>query len=158
MKRGLWARLRSEKGSAIMWALVLFVVISAASATTYLILMRDTKEVGGLEERKAHYYAAFAGLEYGYGALMSEYGDGIYLDKFYSDNKTVNDTYEIEGSNPKAKAEVTISVEDLNGTNWVVVKSVGKIDGDENKETLYLRVNPENGMEVHRDGKELSKE
>ncbi|MDO4754480.1 MAG: hypothetical protein Q4A41_05690, partial [Bacillota bacterium] len=164
--RAILKRIKSEKGSALIWALVIFTVVSIATTTVLMIQSADIKEVQFLENRLTAYYASVGGMEFGLAALMSAHGGTSsmlfdwcvdHYDEILDDlgkTRLTPYTYVYKNASNQPVAEVLVSVyaKNLIGEQWIVVEAVGKDLASGVHSTNYLRINKKNVYEVHRDG------
>lgn len=174
---------KGEKGSAILWALVLLIVVSYAAMTILDVQHADVKEITVFKENTSAYYLALGGLEIGYGALMSVL-DSHPTDAAYLGGKTLFDYYTskntsaahevltekfpyMDGAVQIGQADVSIYMLNKYGIDWVVVEShgrrvtgvdaAGKAEFANDGVTLYMRINKGNAKDIYRDGKTLQK-
>lgn len=169
-----------EKGSALIWALVLLIVVSYATMMILDIQNADIKEITIFKENTSAYYMALGGLEYGYGALMSvleshpsdsAYKGGKTLFEYYTSKNTsakhdvLTDNFAyMDGTVQIGQADVSIYMLNKHGIEWVVIQSQGRrvtgigATGPEFADDgviLYMRINKGNAKDIYRDGKTI---
>lgn len=171
----------SEKGSALIWALVLLIVVSYAAMTILDIQRADIKEITRFKEHNSSYYLALGGLELGLGALLTHlssypgdtsYHGGLTLFDYYANRYSVA-SHEVlshefpymDGTRQVGKADVSIYMATYYKMDWVVVESTGRrVIGQDaagnpvfepEAVTLYMRINKKNVKDIYRDGKSL---
>lgn len=160
---------KSDRGSAIIWALIVFVVVSFAASTIIFIQRADVDEVMLLEDRLTAYYISYGGMEFGLAALMTEYkGSGkTFFDEYVSNKGSYNELnqeldFNEDPDNKSSKvigtASIKIYKKNIFNTDWVIVESIGKSANGKAKSVNYMRINAANPYEIHRDGDTLPKD
>ncbi len=175
--RKIKKNIRDQRGAAMIWVLIVFMVVSIASMTIISIQHADIREIMQLENHLSAYYASLGGMELGLAALMSSYNGGTLFSHLVT-NSVVNSNladhantsyvhryyqtpYGISAFTaiPPANAAVSVEVRIYrypDSDKWIVVESVGTDLSSGESATNYLRVNAANNKEVRRDGRSLA--
>lgn len=154
---------RNESGAALIWAILLFTVLSLAVTTVLMIQNADVKEVIFLGNRLSAYYASYGGMEFGLAALMTvrtggnvRTGGKRLVEEYIADPSMALTPYEFKYKNASgevvATAEISVYKKKIEGADWVVVESVGVDAFSKVRSVNYMRINQSNIYEVHRDG------
>lgn len=168
---------RNQSGAAMIWAIIVFMVVSIASMTIISIQHADIREIKKIEDHLSAYYASLGGMELGLAALMSDYNGKALFSSFVTAGGKVNNSLKhrsettyihryshtpsgISGAfvaPDGAVAEVEVMIyRHPTSDKWVVVESTGKDIASGETVTNYLRVNAGNRSEVRRDGGTLA--
>lgn len=157
-------KIKNESGAAMIWALIVLLVVSIASASIFAIQHADIKEVMLLENHYTAYYASLGGMELGLAALMTDYnpGSGTNLfDKYVKSPSSLPEVlshnYEYKNDSNMVVATVSIEVykQNLLGKDWVIIKAEGTDINSGHVAVNYMRINVNDKLEVRRDGDRL---
>lgn len=141
--RTQWKR---QEGSALIWALVLFVILSVTATSIFAISQQDRKEAKILEENIALKYIALAGIDIAYAALMSDHQNGVLMDYVIDGSySTLNYSYPLaEGVDVKGTADITVDLISEDGLVWVRIVSIGSIPKSVRTHSSFLKINAAN--------------
>lgn len=142
-KRGF---LIDDSGVTMIWALILFLMVTILTSSALFLSRQDTLEAVNQENRIRAYYVALSGVDLGYAALMADQGGAPYIETFAADDtKTITDTISIpNASNPIGTATVTIDSVTIDEDVWVRITSVGSLNDSPMSATSIMRINPDN--------------
>lgn len=143
-----------RKGSAIVWAIILFTIIVILATSIIFIARQNTVETVGQEQRIRAYYLSLSGIEIGYAALMApDSSPGPkYINRFDASKANVTNTQTIkDGSTTIGKVDITIGNVTVDGKRWIQVKSVGTLAGSNVSVSSSLRIDSSNYDIIIRD-------
>ena len=144
----------NEKGAALVWVLILFVVVSILAFSVIFVARQDAIETQFYEQRLKAYYISLSGIEIGYAALMTETtAPDKYIDEFDDLSKAavVYTDSIIDNGNTIGNVSVTISNVMVSGKRWIQIKSQGSLEGTTTSVTSSLRIDPTNHENIIRD-------
>lgn len=145
-------RRRKKQGSALIWSIILFVMVTVIATGILFVASQDTIETVNQENRMQAYYISLSGIEIGYGALMAPKGAGKYIDTFDAAKVDVSYTQEIkDGITKVGDVVITIGNVTLDGKRWIQVTSVGTLVGKNAMSTNRMRIDPTNYANIIRD-------
>lgn len=158
--------LKQNKGAALIWALIAFVVLSILVGSIAFISRQNIFETAKQEERLQTYYIALTGIDLTYAALMNINGTNIgrTIDAEIIQNiETGSVTENTENIEVKiddkiiGTAEVTIdrvttTEKDNNKViNWLRITSIGQLEGKNTKVSSVMRINEKNYNQIVRE-------
>lgn len=146
MEKFKW--LKDERGASIVWALILFVVLTILATSVLMIVKQDIFEVVQQEKRVKSYYVAQAGIDLSYAALTKN--ENEYLNKIASNTvASMTDAIEImDGTEIVGIAEVTVALVTVDGKKWVRVESIGTLTGETVEVKTVMRIDITNPINV----------
>lgn len=146
--------MKSNQGAAMIWALILFTIITILLTSMIFIARQDILETTIHEERLRTFYIALSGVDIGYAALMALDGTEQYIEQFITDeDKTVTDIIDITINAQKmGEASVTLDSVTVDGKRWIRVLSVGQLVDGTQTVTSIMRINPDNTQHTIREG------
>lgn len=133
--------IRNEQGVAMIWALILFTMITILTFSSFLVLSQDLFETTQQELRLRTYYIAMSGIELTYGMLYDDDNRDDIIESIM-DGGPISDVIPIviEG-NQVGTATVTISRVFQDDVDWLRVVSVGQLEGESVRTTAAMRIN-----------------
>lgn len=140
--------LRDEKGAALAWTLILFIVMTILATSILFIVQQDLREVVMQEQRIKTFYVAQSGVDLGYAALMEN--ENEYFEKLV-DGTVVSLVDEIDvydGATLVGKASVSIQPVVVDGKAWIRIESVGTLEGASTTVRTVMRIDTTNIMNV----------
>lgn len=163
--------LKQNKGAALVWALIAFVMLSILVGSIAFISNQNIFEMVKHEERLQTYYIALAGIDLTYAALMDINGTNIgrtindeIIQKIKTgpipimedEDKGIDIEVEIEDEIKKmGTAFVTIdrvtTEEDKKEINWLRITSIGQLEGKNTKVSSVMRINEKNYNQIVRE-------
>lgn len=146
-------RICEEKGAAMAWILVLFVVLAIITTSIIVISRQDILETKNQKERLEAYYLALSGIEIGYAALMnSDSSPGPqYIDRFNASKADVSYSHTIvDSGNTIGTVDITIGNVTVDGKRWIQIAAVGKLSGSNMNQTSGMLIDPENHLNILR--------
>lgn len=148
MKR-MKQRASDERGAALIWAVILFMMVVILSTSVLFLLTQDSKETVDQEDRLKAYYVANSGIEIGYAALMTVVNAGTgekYIDTFPAGSGTKSYTQDVKDDTGTkvGAASVTLSNVLVDGKRWIQLRSVGTLEGSGTQVTTSLRIDSSN--------------
>lgn len=141
-------RFKEEKGAALAWTLIVFVVMTILASSILFIVQQDIREVVMQEKRIKTFYIAQSGVELSYAALTQN--DNEYFDKMVDNTVTsLMDEIEIyDGVTLIGKAAVSIVPVTIDGKKWIKIESIGTLTGDTVTVKTIMRIDSTNIMNV----------
>lgn len=150
--------LRQNKGAALAWVLIVFVMLSILVGSIAFISSQNIFEVAKQEERLQTYYIALSGIDLTHAALMDINGENIgrsidaeIIGKIKTGPMTedIDIKVEIDGEIKKiGTAFVTIdrvtTTEDTKDIDWLRITSIGQLEGKNTKVKSIMRINEKN--------------
>lgn len=140
--------LKEEKGAALVWTLILFVVMTILATSIMFIVQQDLREVVMQEKRIKTFYIAQSGVELSYAALMQN--ENEYFNKMVNDTvvSLVDEIDVYDGEAVVGKAAVTVTPEMIDGKKWIKIVSIGTLTGETMTVRTVMRIDSTNIMNV----------
>lgn len=140
--------LKEEKGAALAWTLILFVVMTILATSIMFIVQQDLREVVMQEKRIKTFYIAQSGVELSYAALMQN--ENEYFNKMVNDTvvSMVDEIDVYDGETVVGKAAVTVTPEMIDGKKWIKIVSIGTLTGETMTVRTVMRIDSTNIMNV----------
>ena len=152
--------LKQNKGAALIWVLIVFVVLSILLASVTFVSRQNIFEVAKQEERLQTYYIASAGIDLTYAALMelnknnTRIEDDIInkIKNSAEEEKEVKQEIDVE-TNGKKRGTATVTIDRIEeeDVNWLRITSVGKLEGRETTVSSIMRINERNINQIVRE-------
>lgn len=139
---------KEEKGAALAWTLILFVVMTILATSIMFIVQQDLREVVMQEKRIKTFYIAQSGVELSYAALMQN--ENEYFNKMVNDTvvSLVDEIDVYDGEAVVGKAAVTVTHEMIDGKKWIKIVSIGTLTGETMTVRTVMRIDSTNIMNV----------
>ena len=158
IKRYLGVKLKllkhQQEGVAILWTIILFLMVTIIATAVVFYARQDMLETNNQGDRLEAYYVALSGIEIGYAALMANDASTgqQYIESFDAAKADVNYTHTImDGTNAVGNVVVTIGSVTIDGKRWIQIKSEGQLTNATSTAVTYMRIDPENHLNIVRD-------
>lgn len=150
MNKTLIKKIENERGAALIYVLLAFVVLTIIIYTMSMIFSANLKQAKFQENRIEAYYVAQAGIEVAIASLMSKNATGVPFKDEIAQYVTLNGFGYQQGPKdlilPNGKATVTITAPRLNtaGNVEIHIVSVGSLTNSSATYTLNLSLDATN--------------
>ncbi len=145
-------RIKSEEGSALLWAIVLMMILVVFSASVSIISAQNNKQILHQYHVIKARYIAEAGVELAYQTLLHDTrGSRLidHLDSFKMPRTHIENIVQDGRAVGSFNAEIDVANSD--GVDWVVITSIGSLANSEIKVERVLKINCNNNEEMVRD-------
>lgn len=124
--------MKRNRGLAFISVIIMFVVSFILLASMTLLFRQDLNETTNQDHRTEAYYLALSGIEIGYAALMTDIDPDVNVEKLYYEDFTgskIGNVKEQKGiSYGNGKIDIRLSGKKIDGKDWVVINSTGKLN------------------------------
>ncbi len=145
-------KIKSEEGSALLWAITMMMILVVFSASISLISAQNNKQILHQYNVIKAGYVAEAGVELAYQTLLyNNHGSRLidHLDSFSMPRRHSENI--VQDGRVVGSFNAEIDVASSAGVDWVVITSVGSLTNSEIKVARVLKINRNNSEEIIRD-------
>lgn len=135
-------KFKNRQGSALAFILIVLLVISILTTSILYIFNSNLKQAKHQQDSLEAYYLAYSGAEMAYTALLTKMPNGkLKLTDLTESNELTESN--IEYGNGKIDVSAKIS-KDENFDGWIVIKSIGTLNKNNQSYTRSLFFDPAN--------------
>lgn len=145
--RNLYCRGQSEKGSTLVFILIILLVVSVLAASVLFVFNNNLKQTKYIQDQQEAYYLAYSGIEMGLSALLAD--DGENIDKLIRETNPEPDLTEtdIDFGNGKITLVAVKSV-NPNFAGWIKLTSTATLTRNGQMATRTLYFDPDNPIDA----------